>query len=461
MKKYFSFLALTASTILGAHAQNFTEIKGVSKKSKPSEVKLYRVVYGRMEEFASTTPSANGAFGFSFQPDYKGFYVIGIGNPTQGTQDKFKLYVKGNDKINLELNDSTYVLTGENTKENQVLAQWQKFAYKIERKSVYFNKTRSIYVDFFPDLEAVATQVKTWTNGKATGNVEFDKLMKQTVDYDLAYFALTFLSTPRTVHPKVEDYTSYLKNFNADRFMQTEDLLKFPYGTRVLSSLISFKNREYGKYDLDKYVMSIPNDKLKGEYVLSNAVNTKSYTNYLELAEKYGKYFLTEDQKAREKKIAAGLATFKPGEKAINFTYPDAAGKQVSLTDFKGKIVLVDVWATWCGPCKRELPSLKQLEQEFHGKDVVFLSVSVDEDKDKEKWLKMIKDEQLGGVQLFASGWSQIAQAYGIKGIPRFMLFDRNGNVINVDAPRPSDPALKAVLENQLGLNSAKSLGTK
>ncbi|UKJ08558.1 TlpA family protein disulfide reductase [Solitalea lacus] len=450
MKKYSILLALLVLGAIKAQAQNFTEIKGVSKKSKPSEVKLYKVVYGRMEEIATTTPSANGAFGFSFQPDYKGFYMVGIGNPIQGTQDKFKLYVKGGDKINLELNDSTYVLTGENTKENQVLSQWQKFTYKIERKSVYFNKTRSTYVDFFPDLEAVAAQSKTWTNGKTTGNVEFDKLMKLTVDYDLAYFALTLLSTPRSAHPKKEDYTAYLKNFIADKFLQTEDLLKFPYGTRILGNLVRMKDQSPEKYDFDKNVMTIANDKLKGEYVLSNAASAKSYTIYLEMSDKYSKYFTTEDQKARAQKIAAGLATFKPGEKAINFTYPDAAGKQVSLTDFKGKIVLVDVWATWCGPCKKEIPSLKELEKEFHDKDVVFLSVSVDEDKDKEKWKKFIADEQLAGVQLFASGWSQIAQAYGIKGIPRFMLFDRNGNVINVDAPRPSDPKLKEALNEWL-----------
>ena len=108
------------------------------------------------------------------------------------------------------------------------------------------------------------------------------------------------------------------------------------------------------------------------------------------------------------------------------------------------------MWATWCGPCRGEIPHLKKLEQEMHGTDVVFLGVSVDETKDKQKWLDFIKKEELGGVQVHASGWSKIAQDYKIKGIPRFMVFDKQGRVVSVDAPRPSSPELKEILEKEL-----------
>ena len=98
----------------------------------------------------------------------------------------------------------------------------------------------------------------------------------------------------------------------------------------------------------------------------------------------------------------------------------------VSLSDFKGKVVLVDVWATWCGPCRQQIPYLKKLEEEMHGTDVVFGGVSVDESKDKQKWLDFIKTEGLKGV------------------------FDKKGNIVSVDAPRPSSPELKKMLENEL-----------
>ena len=148
--------------------------------------------------------------------------------------------------------------------------------------------------------------------------------------------------------------------------------------------------------------------------------------------------------------LSAKLYVGNKGDKAANFTYPDRNGKMVSLSDFKGKIVVVDVWATWCGPCREEIPALIKLEKEMHGKEVVFIGVSVDEKKDHQKWLEVLDKEGLEGVQLFADGWSQIVKDYKIKGIPRFMVFDREGNVIMIDAPRPSEPALKALLEREL-----------
>ena len=144
------------------------------------------------------------------------------------------------------------------------------------------------------------------------------------------------------------------------------------------------------------------------------------------------------------------MTKFNPGQPAINFRYPDVDGNQVSLLDFKGSYVYVDIWATWCGPCKREIPHLVELEKEYHKKNIVFLSISVDQDEDREAWLNMLEEKEMGGVQLFASGWSQITQDYKINSIPRFMLFDTEGNIINVRASRPSDPETRRLFDKIL-----------
>ena len=138
----------------------------------------------------------------------------------------------------------------------------------------------------------------------------------------------------------------------------------------------------------------------------------------------------------------------KEGEPAIDFNYPDIEGNKFSLASFKGKLVYVDVWATWCGPCKAEIPSLQKLETDYHGKDITFMSVSVD--TDKEAWEKMVADKELGGVQLWADGWSKITKDYAIFGIPRFMLFDTEGNVISTNAPRPSSEDIRELLDVHL-----------
>lgn len=128
--------------------------------------------------------------------------------------------------------------------------------------------------------------------------------------------------------------------------------------------------------------------------------------------------------------------------------YENVDGTTTSLEDLKGKYTYIDVWATWCGPCKAEIPSLKKLEKEYHGKNIQFVSLSVDDDRShggswdqaREDWKAMITDKELGGIQLFApKGWqSEFIRDYKINGIPRFILIDPNGNVVSPDAPRPS-----------------------
>ena len=141
----------------------------------------------------------------------------------------------------------------------------------------------------------------------------------------------------------------------------------------------------------------------------------------------------------------------KKGELAIDFTYPNQNGKYISLTDLKGKIVYVDIWATWCGPCKAEIPYLQRLQQEFSDDDLIFLSVSVDEKEDNQKWLQMIEEKNLGGIHLHTSGWdNELTKNYAINGIPRFMLFDRESKVISTDALRPSSEGIRDLLNSAL-----------
>jgi thiol-disulfide isomerase/thioredoxin len=140
--------------------------------------------------------------------------------------------------------------------------------------------------------------------------------------------------------------------------------------------------------------------------------------------------------------------------------YENYDGSTTSLEDLKGKFTYIDVWATWCGPCKAEIPSLKQLEKDYQTQNIAFVSMSIDDDRSHKgswelahtNWRAMVKDKNLGGIQLFApQGWkSQFIIDYKINGIPRFILVDPDGNIVDASAPRPSDPALKALFETLL-----------
>lgn len=125
------------------------------------------------------------------------------------------------------------------------------------------------------------------------------------------------------------------------------------------------------------------------------------------------------------------------GKPAPPFTFMDINGKKYSLSDFKGKVVYLDIWASWCGPCKQQIPAAKELEERYKGKDVAFVAVSIDQSE--EAWKKCIAALNPAGVQIHASGDNgTFAKDYGVVSIPRFYLIDKKGNIISPDAKRPS-----------------------
>jgi thiol-disulfide isomerase/thioredoxin len=133
-----------------------------------------------------------------------------------------------------------------------------------------------------------------------------------------------------------------------------------------------------------------------------------------------------------------------------SFDYENHKGGKTKLEDLRGKYVYIDVWATWCGPCIAEIPHLKKVEAKYHGKNIEFVSISVDTEKDYEKWKKMVVAKELGGIQLFADkNWtSDFIKAYGINAIPRFILIGPDGKVIKADAARPSSASLTELLDS-------------
>jgi thiol-disulfide isomerase/thioredoxin len=159
--------------------------------------------------------------------------------------------------------------------------------------------------------------------------------------------------------------------------------------------------------------------------------------NVFSLRKKYAKILITDQLK---------------GTVSASFDYENHMGGKTKLEDFKGKYVYIDVWATWCGPCRGEIPALKKVEEKYHDKNIAFISISVDVDKDHEKWKNFVNDKQLGGVQLFADkDWnSDFIKSYGVISIPRFILIDPNGKIIKSDAARPSNPELQKVLDSLL-----------
>lgn len=138
----------------------------------------------------------------------------------------------------------------------------------------------------------------------------------------------------------------------------------------------------------------------------------------------------------RLQQLIATMGNVLPGSPGLNFALEDHKGKIWHFSDLKGKVVYIDVWTTWCGPCRAEAPLFEKMAADYAGKDVVFLGISADRPKDKATWVEMAGHKQT--LQLYSGEKTAFMQYYQVPGYPTFLLFDKEGKVVSADAPRPS-----------------------
>ena len=126
---------------------------------------------------------------------------------------------------------------------------------------------------------------------------------------------------------------------------------------------------------------------------------------------------------------------FPPFEGVVDMNEKPISFEQLNL---KGKMLFIDIWATYCPDCRKELPALETLQQTYKGKPITFISISVD--RDKEAWKTMVKEKKLNGIHLYASPETKelFKKLYDLRSIPRYMLVDKEGNIISINAPMPS-----------------------
>jgi peroxiredoxin len=127
------------------------------------------------------------------------------------------------------------------------------------------------------------------------------------------------------------------------------------------------------------------------------------------------------------------FSQMRPGQKAAELNLPDLNGKPVSLASLKGKVVLIDFWASWCGPCRHNNPRLVKLYNKYHGKGLEIYGVSLDEDT--EDWKKAVHHDKLSWIQVIDDkGWAaSSASSYGVDMIPSSFLIGRDGVIRSVN----------------------------
>lgn len=384
----------------------------------------------------------------------EGYYTIRIG------RESSQLYFdKGFDlTLNIDTKefDESISYSGNGSNENNALAKmYMVDELHLGNQSEFYSLDETAFINSLNELKNKLVSVLDSSQAKSA----FVSEQKKGIDYQIN----TYLYQYENGHAyftqndtfKVSDdfYTSIIpyERYNETEFKRLSNyqglnIINFSTDVRklradgqssaeALNKVSGEIQSEYVKNELinnySRFLLE-PNDELEELYAfLSQNVSDTSYLkNYNEAYE-------------TNKQLLKGMPS------PVFSDYENHAGGTMSLADLEGKYTYIDVWATWCGPCLREVPFLKEVESKFHDKNINFVSISVDQLEDHGTWIDMVKDKELGGIQLFAdNSWqSDFVKGYGIKGIPRFILLDDEGNIVDANAPRPSNPELIEVLE--------------
>lgn len=224
---------------------------------------------------------------------------------------------------------------------------------------------------------------------------------------------------------------------------------------------------------LTHYTARIQNDEVKAAFLLRylqqvlNAGYSEDFPTYLSIAQsavitKSSDY--TNQLVALEKRyneLRTKFSTITRGNKAPAFTAVDANGKNYSSADYAGKLWVIDFWFSGCIPCKAEMPYMEKLAEEFKGKEIQFFTLSLDSGEPLLKtWRSLVKDNAGATLQLNVPGGfkSALAKAYGIHAVPRIVIVDQEGNIVDAFARRPSDPKLRQQLRELLKLGDEPPL---
>lgn len=439
------FLTLTSIILVNSCSKGEFELKGQITNSVNDSINIYangidKKIILNNNKFKTTIS-----------------FPEGIYNLRHGDEITTIFLSPGNDiEINIDANkfDELIEFSGPLSNEN----------YFLKKKSLHNKTNREKFTDLFSKNEKDFLKnikkiindrinlIEDFEDKNGKLNKEFKSYELQDLDYRYKYYVINYKSAFSYYTKKEPIISDSFLNITNDIDYLNNDLFKNStyYKSIVLSHFFESNNISKGKYDNFNKLIESKSDAIKEQvalqgkyYISSEIVDIKKFVDILTS--------LSNNQETINEllEIYQNTITIMPGNKSPEFVnYENHSGGYNSLSDYIGKYVYIDVWATWCGPCIREIPFFEEVQKEFQNKNIEFISISID-DRNRplynyDKWMEYVKDEKLSGIHLFAdNAWnSEFIKSYNINSIPRYLLIDNKGFIISADASRPSDKSL-------------------
>ena len=426
---FFAFLLIGTPPLFAQSISLTCEISGCDPTD---ELFLYQFEGFGFTKLHTAKKNKEGNYTFEIPESNSRFYYLGKALTKLlpiilGTEDKVKVVGTCNDfsrvsieesKLNSRYNQLKIEIGQLKARSGQLIQKYQR-ARTAEDKELVASNLEDLDKDKLTLLESLGDQYPFLTEITAL-NTYLSFLHNQDGHYsEIDYFASEFF--------RFVDFTNELHNNNPWVYESVREYTR-TLGTANLDKAL---HQSY----LDDLLDNFPANTAAYQMALSGAVEAMSTTRHPNYA-LYGKRLIKKYENthpetiAKVKKKINSAGAFMVGGVAPDFAQLTPEGDSLSLSDLRGKVVLVDFWASWCGPCRRENPHVKKIYEKYKDKGFDVLGVSLD--KTQKAWERAIEQDGLPWKHVSdLKGWkNEVAQLYSVKSIPHTILLDQEGKIV-------------------------------
>ena len=441
MKRTSCLLALAVLPAL-LHAR--TVVRGTCDDNEGRTVTLYRCIDGHDESCASAEVAADGTFCISCDALIEGYYVV-----VSHVKMRHAIYLCDGMEVNVTLGGGEMRIAEGYPEALSSHLLWEEAVREPLMHAAFHvgvPGASSVESGEFCAEMSVLREVASRLLSRPRLSVA-DSLLALRVGADMAFAVIAY----EMGHGMEQEGEAMVEEalLEADRVFADSRFASLPFAADMLVAYVNLVavGRDMARDDYALRSQLISRPMLREAYLCKMVQGMRFYEQVADLQRSVADsvispYFLSCMEQAKE-----SLAWSRPGQPATAFKGVTPDGGELSLDQFRGKVVVIDVWATWCVPCIKMMPHFKRLAAELNSPDVEFLSVCLGVSVEIDRWKQLIVKHQMKGNLIFIDSWTKgFAKDYKVSSVPRFIVIDRNGNIASYSAPAPNTPRLKQLV---------------